>query len=247
MLVAVATEEPPPVVRAGPLAPLLTGLLRKDPAERLTMTQLRALLAQPTTAPAFTPTDLPTPSPVPQPRTVTAMTPAPIPPPSPAAPRPRRPARPKVLGAVVALVVLAGAAAAVLLTADAFNTAYQDNLRAADSSRAPDAYRRVSEARTDGDRARVTYTATCKSDGECGSRADDAHQWLVAHPGVAAVAFTRSSPCLTAPEGCEVAVTPTAPNGQPAVRRAVLRLNVTAGSARRILGGEYRLEVDFGR
>ncbi|MDG4860619.1 serine/threonine-protein kinase, partial [Streptomyces sp. T-3] len=82
VLVAVATEDPAPAVQAGPLAPTLMGLLRKDPAERLTMDQLQARLAQPVTvwapapsAPAGPPPQ--SPSPVPQPRTVTAMAPPP--------------------------------------------------------------------------------------------------------------------------------------------------------------------------
>ncbi len=40
-LVAVATDHPAPMLRAGPLAPLLTGLLTKDPARRATVAQAR--------------------------------------------------------------------------------------------------------------------------------------------------------------------------------------------------------------
>ncbi|MFJ2738848.1 protein kinase [Streptomyces sp. NPDC087440] len=52
VLVAVATEEPAPAGRAGPLAPALAGLLHKDPAQRLTLDGLRARLAQPVTVQA---------------------------------------------------------------------------------------------------------------------------------------------------------------------------------------------------
>lgn len=45
VFVAVATEEPTPAVHAGPLTPVLTGLLRKDPAERLTAEAAHELLA----------------------------------------------------------------------------------------------------------------------------------------------------------------------------------------------------------
>ncbi|HEV7207692.1 MAG TPA: serine/threonine-protein kinase, partial [Mycobacteriales bacterium] len=56
-LTAVATEDPEPTVLAGPLAPALEGLLRKDPALRLNAAQLRGLLEQA----ARTGADLPTP------------------------------------------------------------------------------------------------------------------------------------------------------------------------------------------
>ncbi|MGW7100051.1 serine/threonine-protein kinase [Streptomyces sp. NPDC054838] len=45
VFVAVATEEPATAVRAGELAPALTGLLRKDPAQRLTADEAYDLLA----------------------------------------------------------------------------------------------------------------------------------------------------------------------------------------------------------
>ncbi|MET9604225.1 serine/threonine-protein kinase [Streptomyces sp. NPDC006512] len=45
VLVAVATEEPAPAVHAGPLAPLLAGLLHKDPARRLSAEAAHGLLA----------------------------------------------------------------------------------------------------------------------------------------------------------------------------------------------------------
>ncbi|MEU6900972.1 serine/threonine-protein kinase [Streptomyces virginiae] len=41
---AVADEEPPPARRAGPLAPVLEGLLRKDPAERLDAAEAARML-----------------------------------------------------------------------------------------------------------------------------------------------------------------------------------------------------------
>ena len=40
-LMAVVTEEPPPPVNAGPIEPVLRGLLTKDPAERMTAEQAR--------------------------------------------------------------------------------------------------------------------------------------------------------------------------------------------------------------
>ncbi|MFF5447699.1 serine/threonine-protein kinase [Streptomyces sp. NPDC012888] len=47
VFVAVATEEPAAAVRAGELAPVLAGLLRKDPAQRLTAEQAYEMLAGP--------------------------------------------------------------------------------------------------------------------------------------------------------------------------------------------------------
>ncbi len=43
-LMAVVTEEPPPPSRAGPLEPVLRGLLAKDPADRMTAEQARRAL-----------------------------------------------------------------------------------------------------------------------------------------------------------------------------------------------------------
>ncbi|MFH9799933.1 serine/threonine-protein kinase [Streptomyces virginiae] len=47
VFVAVATEEPAPANRAGELGPVLTGLLRKDPAQRLTAQEAYDLLVGP--------------------------------------------------------------------------------------------------------------------------------------------------------------------------------------------------------
>ncbi|MBV6696652.1 serine/threonine protein kinase [Kitasatospora aureofaciens] len=44
VFVAIATEEPAPAVHAGPLGPVLTGLLRKDPGQRLTAAAAHELL-----------------------------------------------------------------------------------------------------------------------------------------------------------------------------------------------------------
>ncbi|CAM5281719.1 Serine/threonine-protein kinase PknD [Streptomyces avidinii] len=274
VLVAVVTEDPAPTVQAGPLAPVLGGLLRKNPAERLTMDQLRARLAQPlalwTPAPSA-PATPSTPSaptgpplrsafPMPQPRTVTAMTPPPAGRPrlsadapmaapySHTAPRRRWSTRRIVLGVAAALAVVAAAATGYVVTnSDTFHSTYKDNLRTAQGFGSPAGFRHASETRVSEDRARMTYTAECASDDECGSQADGAQPWLAALPGVAAVPFTRSSDCLTSEKGCAIEVTAAAPNNQPAVRRAVLRRTLTAGTAEHPLGARYLLEVDVGR
>lgn len=266
VLVAVATEDPAPAVRAGPLASVLEGLLRKNPAERLTMEQLQARLAHPVTvwasgssAPAGPQPR--SPAPVPQPRTVTAMAPpsagrpampvaAPmVDPHSPAAPSRRWSTRRIVLSVTVVLAVMAAAVTGyVVMNADAFNSTYQENLRAAEGYGTPDDYRRGTEARASEDRARVTYTAECTDDKSCSARGDSARQWLTERPGVAAIPdFTRSSDCLTSEQGCAIQTTPTNNQDVPIIRRAVLRLTLTAGSSQHPLGGRYLLEVDFGR
>jgi hypothetical protein len=43
-LVAVLTDDPEPAPNAGPLRPVIEGLLRKDPAERLTVDEVAAML-----------------------------------------------------------------------------------------------------------------------------------------------------------------------------------------------------------
>ena len=76
-LLSVVSEEPAPMLRAGPLQPVLTGLLTKDPSRRATIAQARRDLAAVLTARG------PMPSPPPPPPT---PTPAAAPPPRRAVP-----------------------------------------------------------------------------------------------------------------------------------------------------------------
>lgn len=62
VFVAIATEEPGPTVQAGPLTPVLNGLLRKDPEQRLTAEAAEELLAGLATS-----VPVPVPEPVPEP------------------------------------------------------------------------------------------------------------------------------------------------------------------------------------
>jgi serine/threonine protein kinase len=59
-LVAVLTDDPEPAPNAGPLRPIIDGLLRKDPAERLTVDQVASMLDRILTAGAE-PADAPPP------------------------------------------------------------------------------------------------------------------------------------------------------------------------------------------
>ncbi|MDT0405508.1 MULTISPECIES: serine/threonine-protein kinase [Streptomyces] len=128
---AIVDEELPPPRRAGPLAPVIEGLLRKDPAERLpaerALQDLRLVAAGGTlradTAPSapYTPTvaALPQPRPGPHPRT-----PSPVPPLVTTATTPTRPGRDRraaaalVAGVVVLVLALAGLTYALLNRGD---------------------------------------------------------------------------------------------------------------------------------
>ncbi|MFD4130777.1 serine/threonine-protein kinase [Streptomyces goshikiensis] len=83
---AVVDEEPPEPTRAGPLAPVIAGLLRKEPAERTPASEvagaLRDIAHEPDATTAASRV-VPPPTPTPQPATATAPVPAPVPVPVP--------------------------------------------------------------------------------------------------------------------------------------------------------------------
>ncbi|MFA1540803.1 serine/threonine-protein kinase [Actinomadura monticuli] len=111
VMAAVLSDDPDPIRLAGPLAPVLHGLLRKDPDRRLGAEEARRLLgeaARNAPAPAFTP--------VRPPHDVTLQPPAPgpaagMPPP----PRPRRVPWPLIVPAGIFTAALAAAVVAVVL------------------------------------------------------------------------------------------------------------------------------------
>ncbi|MFJ4863559.1 serine/threonine-protein kinase [Streptomyces sp. NPDC088748] len=165
---AVVDEEPPEPTRAGPLAPVIAGLLRKEPAERTPAAEvavaLRDIAHEPdatTTASRILPTATPTPA---QTATATASVPVPVlegtataaeaptpaaaaavaPPAPPESTTPRRMPR-------TAVLVAAGAAACVLI---AGGLAYA--LSGNDGNTAPGSGVRVSVAG-----ANTTYTGSC--------------------------------------------------------------------------------------
>ncbi|MFD3551727.1 serine/threonine-protein kinase [Streptomyces goshikiensis] len=79
---AVVDEEPPEPTRAGPLAPVIAGLLRKEPAERTPASEvagaLRDIAHEPDATTAASRV-LPTPTPPPTPQPATATAPVPVP------------------------------------------------------------------------------------------------------------------------------------------------------------------------
>jgi serine/threonine protein kinase len=108
-LTAVVADEPDEAPHAGPLEPVITGLLRKDPGQRLSAAEAEGLLRQAAEPPVRPP-----------------EAPAPLAPPEPYAPAPRPSAAPGPQGSrglLVALVVLVMAAAGVTGLAFALTSA----------------------------------------------------------------------------------------------------------------------------
>ncbi|MFD6934807.1 serine/threonine-protein kinase [Streptomyces goshikiensis] len=168
---AVVDEEPPEPTRAGPLAPVIAGLLRKEPAQRTPATEvagaLRDIAHEPDATTAASPV-LPTPTP--QPATATAPVTVPVPEEAAAtaavtaaaAPAVAAPAVPTAVAPAAAaaapgrksrtaVVVAAGAAACVLI-AGGLAYAFTGN----DEDTAPGSGVRVTVAGTN-----TTYTGSC--------------------------------------------------------------------------------------
>ncbi|MFF4453138.1 serine/threonine-protein kinase [Streptomyces goshikiensis] len=169
---AVVDEEPPEPTRAGPLAPVIAGLLRKEPAERTPASEVAGALRDIAHEPdATTAASRVLPTPTPQPATATAAAPVSVPVPEeasttaattttaaataaeapavaspgvPAAAAPGRKSR-------TAVVVAAGAAVCVLI---AGGIAYA--LSGNDKDAAPGSGVRVTVAGTN-----TTYTGSC--------------------------------------------------------------------------------------
>ncbi|MEU6745955.1 serine/threonine-protein kinase [Spirillospora sp. NPDC046719] len=206
VFVAVATEDPAPAAHAGPLEPVISGLLRKDPAQRLTVDRLQVMLAQLASG-------QPAPAGPPQ------RTPVQVPPPGvPQAPMPGAPARrrakllwPVLIGA--ALTAVAAAAVLAFVIRGGADSTYENNLSIAEKLGAPSGYTRTSEKNVGGGRAQVTLTAARACGAACSGPATPTdratfqavQQWLQTKPGVAAV-----SPCTLAPDGrsCTIGVRP---------------------------------------
>lgn len=125
-LQAVVNDEPPPLTRAGPLTPVITALLRKDPADRPDPVEAERMLLdamegrRPKQAEAYVPTqtvregllqDATPTSKLPTPEPETPAEPAPTAPPAAPVPAGRKRGRLRTAALVVALAVVVGGGA----------------------------------------------------------------------------------------------------------------------------------------
>ncbi|MFF5970700.1 protein kinase [Streptomyces sp. NPDC012769] len=248
VLVAVATEEPAPAVRAGLLGPVLDGLLRKDPGARLTMEQLRTRLSRaassPSTLPVAPPASLPTPtapswSPAaPDPDARPTAGPASAQEPA-AAPRRSTPRRRAVLSGLAVLAVTAASVTGYALYRSGAGQDYEANRAAADALTAPTGFTRESASRTPQDSERVTYAKDDACDDLCTAELDQVRDWMIRIQGVAAggAIETALDKCLTTEQGCVIPVTNVSSYDRPTLRQAVFRA----------AGGRLYFVVDMGR
>ncbi|GHE28630.1 serine/threonine protein kinase [Streptomyces vinaceus] len=126
---AVVDEQPPAPTRAGPLAPVIAGLLRKEPAERTPAAEvaeaLRNIAHGPDAATTSTAGTLRTPAPTP----VRVSEPEPAPAPSAALPRKRRTAAFVAAGAATCVLAAGGLAYALTGNGDAGGAASGPGVR----------------------------------------------------------------------------------------------------------------------
>jgi hypothetical protein len=202
VFVAVATEEPAPAVHAGPLGPAISGLLRKNPAERLTADQLHPLLAQ-----------------QPAPERRAPISPPPIQHPgSPAHPHPPilGPSSPRRRSPTLIAVVIAAALAVIVaavfvgyVMAERMNDPYQSNRHAARELGAPAGYTAKSEEDIGSGRLRKTFSSCSPMcpPGQRVDRVEAVRQWLRSMSGVQAVGtIAKPEDCFNGMGGCLIQV-----------------------------------------
>ncbi|MGC0420968.1 protein kinase domain-containing protein [Embleya sp. AB8] len=216
VLVAVATDEPATALYAGPLEPVLRGLLCRDPAERLTLDQLQAVLA-PLAPDRHTGRDEPVPAPH---QEAPTAPPRPGRPPNSASPPVQRRRGPTwimlVTVAVLALAVGGSAVGYVMYDrgrTDEATSMSQVNLRAARDLQEPAGFTRQSETGIGAGKVRVTYKASdaCTTAMQCRDKVEAITTWLKTRPGVAAVLPPRSGLTgqgCTSPGKCPISITP---------------------------------------
>ena len=203
VFVAVATEDPAPAVRAGPLEPVISGLLRKDPAQRLTADQVRATLARLSSGP---PADAAAPGRAP----AQGFAHRPPPPMTPAAQRGKL-LWVALVAAAATVVAAVAVSAFVILTGG--DSTYENNVSIAEKLGAPSGYTRTSARKVGGSRAEVTFTGARRCTSGCSGPATTADraefaaitEWLTTRPGIAAV-----HPPALSPDGksCIIGVQP---------------------------------------
>ncbi|MGX5392952.1 serine/threonine-protein kinase [Streptomyces anulatus] len=236
VLVAVATEEPTPAVRAGALAPVINGLLDKDPGARWTRDQLLAHLTRLSSAHPSPLMEPPVPLAVPtapswspaaqdlaaRPTVGPGLAGAPS-----LAPRRRSPRRPAVLIGAAALAVSAASVTGYTLYNREASQGYEANRRAVEKLTTPSDFTRTSITRAPNDLAQVTYTQriACGDGDICTVQLNDVRLWMGKVPGVAAIGSIESafSKCLTTKQGCVIPVTPQSSYNEPTLQHAVIR------------------------
>ncbi|XVQ08712.1 serine/threonine-protein kinase [Spirillospora sp. CA-255316] len=188
VFVAVATEDPPPAGRAGPLEPTILELLRRDPHRRPSPEQLHDRLTRLTQAPATAPTAVDTAPPGPRP--------------------PRRRRRVVVATAAAALALVAGGAASAFMwwgdpSDEERNRATMRELRALGT---PPGEERSIERRTP-DRWRVTRTL-CSDMRDCDVDAKVAatRKWLTEQQGVRVVHEATPPNRCRSETGCYISI-----------------------------------------
>jgi tRNA A-37 threonylcarbamoyl transferase component Bud32 len=220
VLVSVATEDPAPALRAGPLEPVLSGLLRKEPAERLTVDQLHTMLTHLASGRHAPPGQPAQPAPAAAPVHGAPMAAA-----APPTPRRRGPAWAVLVIAVVLALVTGAAVGGYLLYErghrDATASTYQANLRVAQELGEPPGFSRKSTTRLRDGKVRLIYTAPANCSAGCRTQLQALIEWLTENPGVAAVIPPKTGYTIEGchkPEDCLVGVTayrqPAVINGQ---------------------------------
>ncbi|MEW2354448.1 protein kinase [Spirillospora sp. NPDC029432] len=213
VFVAIATEDPPPPVQAGPLEPVLRTLLHRDPVQRPSGDQLYALLA------ALTQDGPPLPPPV------TVQTPTkryvPQPPfaqptdPQASSSRPPRRLPPKKaallsVGAAVLLLVLAGSATPLLMEMRE-NARYEANMGMLSGTIPGEAtdFERLSKGRVEVEAILCEDLSTSSTSvGGCDTERmiNESVAWLRALPGVRSVMFGDPRSECTDLSGCSLEV-----------------------------------------